>query len=59
MFCKVIEVIAMFKGGIDSSIFLKNAKKWFYYGFKPRYNFCYMQIPGASRELPQGWEEIV
>ena len=59
MFRKVIEVLPMFKGGIDSSKFLKHAKKWFYSGFKPRYNLHYIRISGASRNFPQGWEERV
>ena len=59
MFQKVIEVLPLFKGGIDSSIFLKDTKNWFYFGFKPRYNLRYIHISGASRKLPQRWEERV
>ena len=50
MFQKVIEVIPMFKGRIDTSTFLKDAKNWFYYGFKPRHNLRYLRISGASRK---------
>ena len=59
MFRKLIEVLPVFKGGIDSSKFLKDAKNCFYSGFKPRYNLCYIRISGASIELPQGWEDRV
>ena len=59
MFRKVIEVLPMFKGGIDPSTFLKYVKHWFYSGFNPRYNLRYILISGASRKLPQGWEERV
>ena len=59
MFRKVIEVLPMFKGGIDSSTFLKDANFWFYYGFKPIYNLHYIRISGASGKLPQRWEERV
>ena len=59
MFRIVIEVLPMFKGGIDSSTFLKDAKNWFYSGFKPIYNLRYIRISRASRKLTQGWEERV
>ena len=59
MFCKGIEVLPMFKGGIDSSTFLKDELIWFYSRFKPRYNLRYIQISGVSKKLPQGWEERV
>ena len=59
MFYNVIEVLQMFKGGIDSSTFLKDAKNCFYSGFKTRYNLSYIQISGASKTFPQGWEERV
>ena len=59
MFCRVIELLPMFKGEIYSSTFLKDAKNWFYFGFKPRYNLHYIIIYGASRKLSQGWEERV
>ena len=58
-FRKVIEVLPMFKSGIDSSTFLKYATNWFYSGFNPGYNLRYIRIFGASIELPQGWEERV
>ena len=59
MFFKVIEVLSMLKVRIDSSTFLKDAKKWFHSGFKPIYNLRYIRISGASRKLQQGWEERV
>ena len=58
-FRKVIEVLPMFKSGIDSSTFLKDAKKWFYSGFKARYNLRYIRISVASIKLSQEWEERV
>lgn len=57
VFRKVNSLYPLFKGGPTSDGYMSKVKAWFYHGFVKRYNLSYARISGASRKLPQGWQE--
>ena len=60
IFKKALELYLLFKGGRKTNPkWMHQAKGWFYYGFKKRYNLSYTRVAGASRKLPSNWKELL
>ena len=57
IFRKVLELNPDFLGGVKSKGYFVKMKKWFYGGFKIRYNYSLRKISGAGQKLPGDWEE--